>query len=168
MNLERNVLNRDESHTWSKKEEVTQIVKIMTRYTLLSIVSSIGTLLFILSLSVYSFVELFGEVATSREVANFLNTLDMLIDLVVMTLMFPFADKYYWILCKCADKRLSACCIKMTREKMAQHAVDDKEMVHSHNDTELTVQSQTANDHSLQTETVQSQSGVTELTTPSV
>ena len=85
----------------------------MTRYTVLAIMSTISTLLFVIWMCFMIGI----TDPTMTEIANLLNVFDMFIDLIVMTLAFSFADNAYYKLCYFCDKFLSNKCLKVTSKQ---------------------------------------------------
>mmetsp|Transcript_33730 Transcript_33730/g.53977 ORF Transcript_33730/g.53977 Transcript_33730/m.53977 type:complete len:392 (-) Transcript_33730:18-1193(-) len=114
LNLEKHVLDAG-TDSVSDKEQVNQkasrIVALMTRYTVMSIASTVSTLLFIIWMC---FIIADTDAVWLRTVANVLNVLDMTVDFVVMSFGFSFADTLYFRFCGSCHSCMERSCASMT------------------------------------------------------
>eukprot|EP01084_Bolivina_argentea_P194339 333434_1 len=97
-----------------------RMLNVITKYTVLSMISTISSLIWILINLSYalklplssSHQAMFGILL----VGPVLNSVS-LIDIFSMSLSFKFTEKYYRICCKCCDDKCRKCCVRCTVRK---------------------------------------------------
>jgi len=114
LNLEKRVLNEATDVTVAATKMQSRIVRLMTRYTVMAIVSGASTFLFV--------VWMCAMIANTENewmiiVANTLNILDMMVDFVVMSFAFSFADTMYNRCCGTCHSGMERCCARITHNQ---------------------------------------------------
>lgn len=97
----------------SESANSSDLIEIMTKYTILttvSIICTMATLLLVIALEYDESESVINIIITST-------TSNVLIDILCISLSFKFYEKYYKLCCHCMDRRFRSCCRCLTHHR---------------------------------------------------
>jgi len=100
-----------------------KILHLITKYTVLSIISTVSSLIWISLNACYAFPSCHGVYFEIALVGPILNAV-VLIDIITMSLSFQFTGKYYIRCCGRCDSQCRKCCVRCTVRKKRRRQSD--------------------------------------------
>ena len=108
-----------------KGDSKADTIELVTKYTVLGLISSIGTFIFVMVMAIMTFK---GESGVTYFIVVTGQMLDIFIDTICISLSFKFYDKYYRKWCKPCDVNCNDLCLTLTMED--ESFVTDDQLPH--------------------------------------